>query len=78
MRAFLLDLHEKPRPVADPEETRKRYQRILAQADREEPLPQRGKLKNTVGRNLLNRFTEHADGVLYFALEAGVPFTKPG
>lgn len=34
--------------------------------------------KNSVGRNLLNRLTEHADGVLAFALEVGVPFTQAG
>lgn len=79
MRTFLLDLHEKPRPVADPEETRKRYQAMLAHGDWEEPQPQpsrRGKPKNSVGRNLLNRLTEYREEVLAFALEAGVGFTN--
>jgi len=79
MRAFLLDLHEMPRPVEEPEEMIKRYQRILAQADWEEPSPQRGKRgqpKNSAGRNLLNRLTEHPEGVLVFALKVGVPFTN--
>lgn len=79
MHGFLLGLYKLPRPVADPEATRLRYRSILDAADREEPPPQpgkRGKPKQSKGRNLLNRLREHEDGVLAFALEAGIPFTN--
>ncbi len=36
----------------------------------------RGKPKQTPGRNLLDRLRTHQDGVLAFALDAGVPFTN--
>lgn len=79
MHGFLLGLYKMPRPLADPEATRRRYRSILDQADREEPPPQpgkRGKPKQSPGRNLLNRLKTHEDGVLAFALEAGIPFTN--
>ena len=46
---------------------------------REEPPPKKGKrgrAKQSPGRNLLNRLRTHQDGVLAFALQAGVPFTN--
>lgn len=79
MREFLLDLYKMPRPIQANEEVRKHYHIILDQAELEEPPPQpgkRGKPKQTPGRNLLNRLRKHEDGVLAFALEAGVPFTN--
>jgi transposase len=79
MHGLLLDLYKLPRPVADADATRRRYRAILDQADAEEPPPQaakRGRPKRSKGRNLLNRLREHEDGVLAFALEAGVPFTN--
>jgi transposase len=79
MHGFLLALYRMPRPLADDEQVRLHYRLILEQADREEPPPQRGKRgkpKQTVGRNLLNRLREHQEGVLAFALEPGVPFTN--
>jgi transposase len=79
MHEFLLDLYKMPRPIVAAEEVRKHYYIILAQAEREEPPPQRGKRgkpKRSAGRNLLDRLTKHADGVLAFALEPGIPFTN--
>lgn len=79
MRELLLMLYKMPRPLTAGEEVRKHYRIILAQADLEEPPPQRGKRgkpKQSVGRNLLNRLRKYEDGVLAFALEAGVPFTN--
>ncbi len=79
MHGFLLELHNMPRPVTDPEVVRLRYGAILDQADQAEPPPQtgkRGKPKQSKGRNLLNRLRAHEDGVLAFALEAGIPFTN--
>ena len=79
MHKFLLNLYQRPRPVAAPEAVREHYQSILEAADQEEPLPcqgWRGKPKRSPGRNLLERLRIHQDGVLAFALEAGVPFTN--
>lgn len=79
MHQFLLDLHKMPRPITAVDEVQKPDQTILEQADREEPPPRpspRGKPKQTPGRNLLDRLRTHQDGVLAFALEAGVPFTN--
>jgi transposase len=57
------------------------YVAILAQAELEEPQPdrdkkRRGRIKQTPGRNLLDRLRIHRDGVLAFALKEGVPFTN--
>lgn len=79
MHQFLLDLYQRSRPITAVDEVQKPYQTLLEQADREEPLSQpspRGKPKQTPGRNLLDRLRTHQDGVLAFALEAGVPFTN--
>ena len=79
MHKFLLDRHKMPRPITAVAEVQKPYQTILEQADQEEPPPRpspRGKPKQTPGRNLLDRLRTHQDGVLAFALEAGVPFTN--
>lgn len=86
MRGLLMELYEMPRlphpllaEVA--EVVPQRYQTILEHAEREEPLPivipgKRGKPKQSPGRNLLDRLRAHQEGVLAFALEAGVPFTN--
>jgi len=81
MHKFLLQLYRMPRPIGAEEEVGKHYQIILAQAEREEPLPlatagRRGKPKQSPGRNWLDRLRTHQDGVLAFALDAGVPFTN--
>lgn len=57
------------------------YKAILSRAELEEPLPdrsekQRGRVKQTKGRNLLDRLRNHSDGVLAFILKEGVPFTN--
>jgi transposase len=80
MHEFLLDLYKMPRPIkgAD-DEIEKHYRIILQQADLEEPPPtkgKRGRPKQSPGRNLLNRLETYQDGVLAFALRAGVPFTN--
>lgn len=58
----------------------KSYDRILGQAEREEPPPKKinskGKLKRTRGRNLLERLIKHKEAVLRFAREKEVPFTN--
>jgi transposase len=55
------------------------YDRICAEADKEEPPPTpttRGKFKNTKGRNLLQRLVTHKAAVTAFATVAEVPFTN--
>jgi transposase len=58
----------------------KKYKRICKQADLEEPPPKeqgsRGRAKQTRGRNLLNRLTEHQDYILAFAKFEDIPFTN--
>jgi transposase len=81
MHDFLLTLHNKPASPTAAEEINKHYQTLLAQADEEEPKPvrkpkQRGKLKQSIGRNLLNRLQKHQQAVLAFSLDANVPFTN--
>jgi len=79
MHGLLLALYRMPRPLADDEQALLHYRLILDQADREEPLPQRGtrgKPKQSKGRNLLNRLRRHEAGVLAFALEPDIPFTN--
>jgi len=82
MHGYLLELHGQPRPIADGEAVRQRYRLILAEADREEPPPipgQRGRPKQSVGRNLMNRLRDYEDAVLAFALVPDIPFTNnPG
>ncbi|CAK0771485.1 hypothetical protein CCP3SC1_630002 [Gammaproteobacteria bacterium] len=78
-----MELYEMPWAIAAAAEEaiRQRYQIILKHAEREEPLPiaapgKRGKPKQSPGRNLLDRLRTYENGVLAFALEAGVPFTN--
>lgn len=59
--------------------TTDQYQRILQQADREEPPPTprtRGRPKQSKGRNLMNRLKQHQTAVLAFAQYQIVPFTN--
>jgi len=79
MQEFLLKLYKTP-PAADTQaQVRNQYHHILSQADLEEPKPQprkRGKAKQSVGRNLHDRFHKYEEAVLAFAFEAKVPFTN--
>ena len=58
----------------------KKYNKILIEAEKEEPPPEktnpRGKLKRTKGRNLLERLKKYKESVLLFAKEKEVPFTN--
>lgn len=59
--------------------THDRYQRILRQADQEEPPPApqaRGRPKQSKGRNLMNRLQQYQTAVLAFAQYEIVPFTN--
>lgn len=61
-----------------------RYQKILAQGDAKCPPPdkssrikgQRGRLKRTKSRSLLERLRDYQDDVLRFMMSTGVPFTN--
>ena len=58
----------------------KSYDKIIEAGEAEEPPPERkhqkGKLKRSKGRNLLERLKKHKEWVLLFAKEAAVPFTN--
>jgi transposase len=61
---------------------RKRFRRILSDADKENPIPvcrgkqKRGRRAQSKTRNLLNRMREHEDNILRFMTDADVPFTN--
>lgn len=85
MQAFLWRLYEKSRPAKltaiEMVDVHKEYLAILQRADQEEHPPnkqvgQRGRHKNTPGRNLLKRLQLHQQAVLAFASEVGVPFSN--
>ena len=59
----------------------KNYQRILAQADADNPQAtrqnkRRGRVKQSVAFNLISRMREHAEAVLRFVTDLRVPFTN--
>ncbi len=66
--------------IKDVSRYEKKYEEILLAAEREEPPPEkrnnRGKLKRTKGRNLLERMKKYKAAVLRFASEEKVPFTN--
>jgi len=83
MREHLLGLYRQGKVLEGEaaEAARQRYRDILSQAEAEEPPPQRapgqrGRAKNSPGRNLVRSLREHEESVLAFALVAGVPFTN--
>lgn len=81
MHEFLLNMYKMPRwiTIEAKEELRAHYHAVLDKADQEEPPPQpsnRGRHKQSKGRNLLDRLRTYSDGVLAFAFEEDVPFTN--
>ena len=82
MHGFLLKLYRTPRPLNDAEQARVHYRLILDRADQQEPHPpprqpgQRGRVKQSKGRNLLDRLRQHEQGVLAFAFKPSIPFTN--
>jgi transposase len=82
---MLLDLYERTEkglaglPKKEHAAVFKDFQKILEQADKEEPPPvqkPRGKPKKSKGRNLLDRLQKHTDAVLAFVVHKEVPFTN--
>jgi transposase len=83
MHQFILDLYRNSQKatvlVADRQTWEREFKHICQIADTEEPPPikgKRGKPKNSKGRNLLNRLTDHQDSWLAFAFVEGVPFSN--
>ena len=83
--AFLLDLYRQTEqgksslPSEKHKKTLFKYKKLLQLADQEEPPPirhQRGKQKQTKGRNLFDRLLKHQAAVLAFAFHSQVPFTN--
>lgn len=83
MHDFLLELYEisQKATVIVPNKALwlKKYKIICQKADIEEPPSKkgnRGRPKNSKGRNLLNRLVLHQDGIMAFAFIEGIPFTN--
>jgi transposase len=83
MHRFIIDLyHESEKAtkvVADKIKWEVMFNQICQLADKEEPPPvqgERGKPKNTKGRNLLNRLVECKNEWLAFAFVENVPFSN--
>jgi transposase len=83
MHQLMLDLYRASQKatviLADRQTWEREFKHICQLADCEEPPPiqgKRGKPKNSKGRNLLNRLTDHQDGWLTFAFAEGVPFSN--
>lgn len=86
MHRFLMDLYLKSdkgqKKIVDFERYSLLFDEICTRADLEEPKPppktdkQKGKPKQSKGRNLLNRLIKHKDAVLAFAKYQEVPFTN--
>ena len=83
MHKFLLDLYKKTaqgtQHIAQTKAIEKRLQRILYQANLEEPPPiprKRGRPKKTKGRNLFERIAKYKEAALAFAFHQEVPFTN--
>ena len=65
--------------LAEREKWESKYEQICRLGEAEEPPPKkgrRGKAKNSVGRNLLNRLKKHQAGVLEYAFREEIPFTN--
>lgn len=90
LHAYLLALYKAtrqgPLPANERSPWRQTYRQLCQQGLEEEPEPitwytasgqaQKGRAKQTKGRNLLDRLVTHESAVLAFAFEAGVPFTN--
>ena len=69
-------------PEEDQRRVRKKYRRILADAEKENPLavqrgkPKRGRIAQTKTRNLIDRMCNHEDDILRFMTNTDVPFTN--
>lgn len=86
MHSLLFELYQKSEKgtivVSDKELWIQKYKDICQLADEEEPPPikkpkgEKGKPKNSKGRNLLNRLVKYQQGILAFAFIENVPFTN--
>lgn len=83
MQEFLYEMYEATergkKVLAKRREWERRYEKICLIGELEEPPPKaskRGRAKNSVGRNLLNRLKKHQAGVMEYAFREEVPFTN--
>ena len=81
-KAFLLEIYHKPveQRLEHRTEIEQQYDRLLTQAQAEEPPPisngNRGKPRRTKGGNLMERLQKFKPAVLAFAFNPEVPFTN--
>lgn len=85
MQKYLLNLFQISKQQVLPKELLPKYvqefHQICQRGFQEEPLPppkigQRGRIKKTKGRNLLERLQANQDSILSFAFHEGLPFTN--
>ncbi len=83
MQDFIFEMYEATEKgaklLANRAEWEASYEQICVLGEKEEPPPEkgkRGKAKNSIGRNLLNRLKKHQAGIMEYAFTAEVPFTN--
>ena len=83
MQEFLYEMYEATdrgkKVLAKRGKWERRYEEICGEGELEEPPPKagkRGRAKNSVGRNLLNRLKKHQAGIIEYAFREEVPFTN--
>jgi transposase len=83
MQEFIFELYEASekgeKQVAKRAHWEAKYEQICGLGEKEEPPPEKGKrgrAKNSVGRNLLNRLKKHQASIMEYAFTAEVPFTN--
>jgi transposase len=83
MQDFLFEMYEASekgeKQLANRAHWEARYEQICLSGELEEPPPEKGKKgkpKNSIGRNLLNRLKKHQAGIMEYAFTAEVPFTN--
>ena len=83
MQEFLFEMYEASEKGNKILENRKKweaiYNQICEKGEVEEPPPEmnkKGRPKNSVGRNLLNRLKKYQAGIMEYAFAEGIPFTN--
>ena len=83
MQDFIFEMYEASekgeKVLANQAAWEAKYEKICGLGEVEEPPPEKGKrgrAKNSIGRNLLNRLKKHQAGIMEYAFTAEVPFTN--
>jgi transposase len=83
MQKFFFEMYEASEKGQKVLENRKeweaKYNRICEKGEVEEPPPEvkkKGRPKNSIGRNLLNRLRKYQAGIMEYAFQAEIPFTN--